>query len=143
MDYESLKSYEAETAIIGAALLRGHEILQDPAVARLLPDYFTDDRTIDTWAEILRQKNCFDLITIRAAVESTSPHADSYWLQECIQHCGNAYFAAQYASLVWNLARKRRVYQIISGLGASLFKPTFEQDLATSIISLSRVMEAR
>jgi len=144
LNYEDLKSYEAETAVIGAALMRGKEIFGEPNVARLLPDYFTDDRTRDTWEEILRQNSTnFDAITIGASLQSVSGHVDGYWLAECIEHCGNAYFAAQYASVVWNLARKRRVYNIISNLGAALFKKTFDQVLTDSILSLQRVEAAK
>lgn len=140
--YEDLNCYDTECALIGAGLIRGLDIFHDITDIPLVPDYFSDPRTSDTWKLIMDGET--DMIVIADTLKLTNPGADLVWLQECI-NISNAFKAREYAKVVWDYARKRKTYHTISALGSAIFKEngSFEETLDQSIKTLQRIRKAR
>lgn len=140
----NLHDYDTECALIGSAMIRGPEIFEEPAVTKIKPRHFFDDRTRDTWRVVIEHRDKFDVVAVAAWLKAITEHADSIWLQSCITHCEQSYNASLYAQIIWDFSRKRWARNAISKLGASLFKDTssFNTQLVETIKTLTTIKEA-
>ena len=140
--FADLGSSYAEWALIGAALLRGAEVFTEPTVARLLPSHFTDVKAQCVWEEIKRQEQ-FDSVTIGESIKLKDDGVDTADLMGMVNACLCCFKAEYYARVVWDFARRRRVYHAAARIGGAVFRDEFEQVLDKEIVGLQKVQSAR
>jgi hypothetical protein len=141
-----LFNVEAELSLVGAALIGGVEVLRFPTVGMVDPSDFWDRRHRDTWAAILavaeRGLNV-NLVTVADELEKRG-HLGAVGgvagLTAMVNACLSAMQAESYAAVVLDWSRRRRVKQVISALGAALYKDgNFEGALGEAIARLNAV----
>jgi hypothetical protein len=139
-----LFNVEAERQVLGAVLLDAQEVLQFPTVKALQPADFWDARHRDIWAAILALANActsIDQITVADELNKRGQLVvvgGATALLDAVNDCLSYANADHHAGIVLSWARRRRVRDIIAGLGASLSKDgPFDAALREALDGLS------
>jgi len=141
MSKPELYNLEAESALIGAVLIGGHEVLDYHAVEYIKPSHFYDGRHRLVWQEILKLKASGDPVDIISVVDRVGEsQVDFVHLREMMDTCASFVRADSYATVVIEHAKKRYAEVVISNLGKAVYENGhFETELDKSIEILNRI----